>query len=379
MDTIDQTKNKITMIGQSAEIKKILDLIHKVAVSDSTVLISGESGTGKEVVAKAIHAQSLRAEKPFIPINCGAIPEALLESELFGHEKGAFTGAINTRPGRFELAQGGTLFFDEIGEMPYPLQVKMLRAIQEREFERVGGTKVISVDVRILAATNIDLEQAVLEKKFRNDLFYRLNVIPMTLPPLRERKEDIPLLVAHFIAKFNERKQKTITGVSEEARDFLMAYPWPGNIRELENIVERMIVFKDEGVIEVEDLPEKIMETRQAPIAPFRNEPIVLPVNGHAVLQKPEMVEPMADFPPEGVSLPKLVEEFENRLIRQALIRARGVKSQAALLLGLNRTTLVEKMKRRGIEESLPESKKQENAENVMMEENAIEVPQGAP
>ena len=255
---VSQTKKIIDIIGESKAIKKVFDLIDKVADSDSTVLICGESGTGKEVVAKRIHFQSQRADKPFIPINCGAIPEALLESELFGHEKGAFTGAINTRLGRFELANGGTLFFDEIGEMPYPLQVKLLRAIQEREFERIGGTKSIQVDVRILAATNIDLEQAVLEKRFRTDLFYRLNVIPLTLPSLKDRKEDIPLLIAFFLGKFNQRKQTAITGISDDAMRLLMAYPWPGNIRELENIVERVVVLRGEGVVSKEDLPEKI-------------------------------------------------------------------------------------------------------------------------
>ena len=362
------TKNKIEIIGQSPAIKKIFDLIDKVANSDSTVLICGESGTGKEVVAKNIHFQSLRADKPFIPINCGAIPEALLESELFGHEKGAFTGAINTRLGRFELAHGGTLFFDEIGEMAYPLQVKLLRAIQEREFERIGGTKAIQVDVRILAATNIDLEQAVLEKRFRADLFYRLNVIPLTLPSLRDRKEDIPLLIAYFLEKFNQKRQATITGIGDEAMNFLIGYAWPGNIRELENIVERMVVLRGEGLVSIEDLPEKIVETvkGQKPnflvIAPFRD------IFTEAAPQ-PEIVAPdlgdvcvaptLDDFeiPDEGISLPKLVEEFENKLIQKALKKADGVKSRAAILLGLNRTTLVEKLKRRGIEDMVEKVK----------------------
>jgi len=367
-------KNKVDIIGQSPAIKKIFDLIAKVADSDSTVLISGESGTGKEVVAKNIHFQSLRADKPFVPINCGAIPEALLESELFGHEKGAFTGAINTRPGRFELAHGGTLFFDEIGEMPYPLQVKLLRAIQEREFERIGGTKSIQVNVRILAATNIDLEQAVSEKRFRADLFYRLNVIPMTLPSLRNRKSDIPLLIAYFLDKFNKTRQKSITGVGDEALHFLMAYPWPGNIRELENIIERVVILKDgEGLVYKEDLPEKI--TSQQPIdskhnrldfkdnsmqeviasftesviAPFGDLeiPVAAPVSIEAenMLSSHPLGVPF-EIPDEGISLPKLVEAFENSMIQQALKKANGVKSRAAILLGLNRTTLVEKLKR---------------------------------
>ncbi len=376
MDSLQHIKNKVVMIGESPAIKRVLDLVKKVSHSDSTVLISGESGTGKEVVSKMIHFESLRADKPFIPINCGAIPEALLESELFGHEKGAFTGAINTRQGRFELAQGGTLFLDEIGEMSYPLQVKMLRAIQEREFERVGGTKSIQVDVRILAATNMNLEEAVLEKRFRKDLFYRLNVIPITLPPLRDRKPDIPLLIAYFISKFNEKQQKMIEGVTDEARDLLMAYPWPGNIRELENIVERMIVFRDEGVITIEDVPEKITETQPVMIAPFRNESPQISLNGNAPsLHAPVIEEPIIEIPPEGVSLTKLVEEFENRLIKQALVKSNGVKSHAALLLGLNRTTLVEKMKRRGIEDRPPEvpSKPKVEASAVGEEVKAVE------
>ncbi len=352
-------KNKIDMIGQSPSINKVFDLIDKVADSDSTVLICGESGTGKEVVARSIHFKSLRSDKPFIPINCGAIPEALLESELFGHEKGSFTGAINTRPGRFELANGGTLFFDEIGEMPYPLQVKLLRAIQEREFERIGGTKSIQVDVRILAATNIDLEQAVLEKRFRTDLFYRLNVIPMTLPSLRDRKEDIPLLVTYFLEKFNRIKQKAITGIEDDAMNLLMAYPWPGNIRELENIVERIVVLKgDDGLIGIEDLPEKITEKQNERIAPFR-EPqpeVVTPGmdNTPGVIGQARVahtIDTLLEIPDEGISLPQLVENFENEMIKKALKKANGVKSRAAVLLGLNRTTLVEKLKRRGLDE----------------------------
>lgn len=363
---VSQTKKIIAIIGQSQAIKKVFDLIDKVADSDSTVLICGESGTGKEIVAKRIHFQSLRADKPFIPINCGAIPEALLESELFGHEKGAFTGAINTRLGRFELANGGTLFFDEIGEMPYPLQVKLLRAIQEREFERIGGTKSIQVDVRILAATNIDLEQAVLEKRFRTDLFYRLNVIPLTLPSLKDRKEDIPLLIAYFLERFNQRKQTAITGINDDAMRLLMAYPWPGNIRELENIVERVVVLRGEGVVSKEDLPEKItgrnalcgavapsqgshpfweapkIEILAPDLAPDLGDVCVAPTTNFATDFATDF-----EIPDEGISLPKLVEDFENKMIDQALKKASGVKSRAAVLLGLNRTTLVEKLKRR--------------------------------
>lgn len=314
------------LIGGSDGIKKVCALIEKVSETDSTILILGESGTGKELVARTIHYNSPRKSKPLIPINCGAIPENLLESELFGHEKGAFTGASSTRIGRFELADGGTVFLDEIGEMSPTLQVKLLRVLQQREFERVGGTKTIKVDVRIIAATNINLEKAVAEGRFREDLYYRLNVIPIAIPPLRERLEDIPLLAEHFLNHFNRSKKKQMKGFSPEAMDFLLSYRWPGNIRELENLIERLIILKGEGIIDSEDLPEKIMTVRGS--------------DSIACISIPD----------SGINLKDMVEEFENNLIVQALQKAQGVKNRAAQLLSLNRTTLVEKLKKKKLD-----------------------------
>ncbi len=310
------------IVGNSPPMQKVFELIEKVSDSDSTILLQGESGTGKEVIAKTIHFNSPRRDKPLIPINCGAIPEALLESELFGHEKGAFTGAISSRLGRFELAHGGTLFLDEISEMPLSLQVKLLRVLQEREFERVGGTKSIHVDVRIIAATNQDLEEAVAEKKFRKDLFYRLNVIPINVPALREHKEDIPLLIDHFLSKFNTRKGRTIKGITPEALKILMAYSWPGNIRELENLMERIITLRQEGSISPDDIPDKYKKAEAASTAS------------------------LFQFPDEGINFTKVVTEFEVHLLNQALLKSKGVKNRAAQLLQLNRTTLVERLKR---------------------------------
>jgi two-component system response regulator AtoC len=276
-----------------------------------------------------LHFNSLRRDRPLVAVNCSAIPENLLESELFGHEKGAFTGAIAARTGRFELAHGGTLFLDEIGEMSLPLQVKLLRVLQDRCFERVGGVKTIRVDVRIIAATNQDLEQAVEARRFRQDLFYRLNVIPVTIPPLRERRSDIPILIDHFIRSFNESKRAGITGVDREAMAALTQYHWPGNIRELENLVERLVILKQSGMVGLADLPDKIVhsaQARQAPDAEARS------------------------FTSGEVNLVQELERYENRLIMEALRRSNGVTSRAAQLLNLNRTTLVEKMKRKGLD-----------------------------
>ncbi|MBI5747397.1 MAG: sigma-54-dependent Fis family transcriptional regulator [Nitrospirae bacterium] len=314
------------IIGASKSMDKMYEIIERVADSDSTVLIQGESGTGKELVARTIHFNSPRKDGPFIPINCGAIPEGLLESELFGHEKGAFTGAVATRLGRFELANSGTIFLDEVGEMPPALQVKLLRVLQSREFERVGGTKTIKVDIRILAATNQDLEEALKSGKFREDLYYRLNVVQIHIPPLRERKDDVPLLLDHFVAFFNERKKKNIQGFSSDAMKLLMDYRWPGNVREIENLIERLAILKGSGIIEIQDLPEKIST--------------VCPITASG---------PISRFPDEGVDLTMEINEFENRLILSAMEKANGVKSRAAHLLRLNRTTLVEKMKKKGL------------------------------
>jgi DNA-binding NtrC family response regulator len=316
------------VVGDSDAMRRVLEFVEKVADSDSTVLIQGESGTGKELVARMLHFNSSRRDRPLVPVNCGAIPENLLESELFGHEKGAFTGASHTRMGRFELAHGGTIFLDEVAEMPLPLQVKLLRVLQERSFERIGGAKTITVDVRIIAATNQDLEQAVREKRFRHDLYYRLNVIPISIPPLRERRSDIPLLVEHFIARFNRTKQTTVQGVDPDALRTLTAYRWPGNIRELENMIERLVVLKKSGTITVADLPDKIAPQALSTVP----------------------TESCVHFSQQGINLVKELDQYETRLIAEALRQAKGITSRAAQLLQLNRTTLVEKLKRKGLD-----------------------------
>ncbi len=317
--------NKI--IGNSVQIQNVIKFIEKIADTDSTVLIAGESGTGKELVAKTIHYNSSRSNRPFVPLNCAAIPKDILESELFGHEKGAFTGAINTRIGRFELANNSTLFLDEIGELAPSLQVKLLRVLQEKEFERVGGIKTIKVDVRIIAATNKDLEKAVKEGTFREDLYYRLNVIPLNLPQLRKMKEDIPLFVEHLIDEISKRKKKKPPRISPETMDYLISYKWPGNVRELENIIERLIILREGDVINPEDLPERLLDKRQIQGGVIKGQ----------ILSK------------EGVDLNLMLDEIENNMILQALEISKGVKSKAAGLLGLNRTTLIEKMKKKAI------------------------------
>ncbi len=313
------------LIGHSDSMKQILELIEKVADSDSTVLIFGESGTGKELVARAIHYRSNRMDKPLVPINCAAIPGDLLESELFGYEKGAFTGAHKTKVGRFELASGGTLFLDEVGEMSPQLQVKLLRVLQERSFERLGGVKSIKVDVRIIAATNRDLESSIEEGKFREDLYYRLSVIPIQIPPLRDRREDIPLLAEHFLENFNRQKGRDVQGISPRAMEALVQYSWPGNVRELENLMERMVVLKRAGIIDLEDLPEKVRGTGSQDDL------------GRILL------------PESGIHLDAAVHKLEKELILQALKRTGGVKKEAARLLGMKRTTLIQKMKRNNI------------------------------
>jgi len=274
-------------------------------------------------VARAIHFNSPRADAPLIPINCAAIPRDLLESELFGHVKGAFTGAALSRIGRFELADKGTLFLDEIGEMPPELQVKILRVLQEQQFERVGGTKTIQINVRIIAATNKDLEKEIKRGMFREDLYYRLNVIPIHIPPLRDRISDIPLLIRHFLNRFNHERNRNLKGFTKEALQCLESYAWPGNVRELENLVERMIILCEGEWVCIEDIPEKFH-------APMK-------------LQSIRSV----DFPEQGIALNEAVESFENELIIKALKQAGGVKSKAAKLLNLNRTTLLEKIKKK--------------------------------
>jgi sigma-54 specific flagellar transcriptional regulator A len=316
----------LQIIGTSQAIKTIYELTAKVSNCQSTVLILGESGTGKELIAKAIHQNSSRVDKPFIPVNCGAIPTELLESELFGHEKGAFTSAIATRIGRFELADGGTIFLDEIGEMPTILQVKLLRVLQERSFERIGGTKTVNVDVRIIAATNKNLEDAVRDGRFREDLYYRLNVIPIDIPPLRDRIEDIPLLCGFFIEKHAKRFGRAPMTISDEAMKIFTSYAWPGNVRELENTIERLLVLKENDVITPYDLPER-MTGKRIPELPDMGDEDINPFVG-------------------GIDLNAALEEYEKRLILHALELHNGVKSQAAKYLNINRTTLIEKMKR---------------------------------
>ncbi len=312
------------LIGYSDSMREIFDTIEKVSVSDSTVIIYGESGTGKELVARAIHFNSDRRNHPLIAVNCGAIPEELLESELFGHEKGAFTGAIRNRIGRFELAQRGTIFLDEIGDMNPALQIKVLRVIQERQFERIGGVNTINVDVRIIAATNQNLEEAVAAKKFREDLFYRINVIPIHLPTLRERGADIPILADHFLTKFNHLKKKKVEKITPAAMDFFMRYPWPGNVRELQNLIEMLVVMKGSGKIDVEDIPLKMRKR-------------------HGI---EKVGDNRVEVPDEGVNFNERVGNFEKELLLKALEKSGGVKNRAAKLLNLNRTTLVEKLKR---------------------------------
>jgi DNA-binding NtrC family response regulator len=313
-------------IGDSPQMHRVFRIIEKVADTDSTVLILGESGTGKELVAKALHYHSFRRDKPFIPVNCGAIPEELLESELFGHEKGAFTNAIRTRIGRFEMANGGSIFLDEVAEMSPHLQVKLLRVLQEQEFERLGGTRTIKCDVRILAATNKDLDKAVEDGKFREDLFYRLKVIPVSLPNLRERRIDIPLLVHHFLGEITKAKRKKMTGIAKEAMKSLGEYDWPGNVRELENVIERMVILAEGDSLTFEDVPERIAKR---------------PMSGQIVQNA---------ISKDGFSLTDAVNEYEKQIILSALEQTGWVKNRAAKLLKMNRTTLVEKIKKQGIE-----------------------------
>jgi DNA-binding NtrC family response regulator len=438
------------LVGKSRRMQALRDLIQTVAASSSTVLVRGESGTGKELIAQALHHLSPRARKPLIPVNCGAIPEDLLESELFGHVRGSFTGAISDRPGRFLLANGGTIFLDEIGDMSPKLQVKVLRVLQEQELEPVGGAEIIRVDVRVVAATNVDLEHAVETRRFREDLYYRLNVIPIEAPPLREHIEDLPLLARHFLKAFNKRQPRHVEDFSAEVLEVLKRYPWPGNVRELENLVERMTILARGSVVEMDDLPERFRPQSattvspwaggQARFAPASNRfeaagpseaaalfaaasgnrivpavatygetspsgayipsapspvsavsyPFYLPsaassgaaraLEGVTVEERFSMnTAPhslpyaVAGFPEAGgqpvfggveqagsvlpssisigspVDLGDLVDEYERRLIVDALEQSNGVKSRAAKILGIKRTTLVEKMKKKNI------------------------------
>ncbi len=313
------------IIGTSQAMQKVFSRMEKVVATDSTILILGASGTGKELVAKAIHYNGPRKNKPFVAINCGAIPADLLESELFGHVKGAFTSAIADKPGKFEVANGGTIFLDEIGDMPLQLQMKLLRVLQEHEFERVGSSKKIELDVRLISATNVDLQDQIKKGHFREDLYYRLNVIPVHLPSLKERRGDIPQLARYFLEKTCKEMGRQMT-IASDALQAMENYGWPGNVREMENIIERVVALTDSDVIHYTDLPTDIAES----------------------LKETEKIS--TQLTSAGVNLNLLVAELEKDLIQQALLISRGVKARAAELLGLNRTTLVEKMKRLGLE-----------------------------
>lgn len=323
------------IVGTHEGMGAVFNIIEKVSDTDSTVLILGESGTGKELVARALHYNSRRRDKALVTVNCAAIPENLLEAELFGYVKGAFTGAVHNRIGRFDAANRGTLFLDEIGDMSPKLQVKLLRVLQEQRFEPIGSNRTHEVDVRVIAATHQNLEQMVREKKFREDLFYRLNVIPLHVPPLRERKSDLPVLVEHFITQYNEDSQHKVSGISDRALAALLQYEWPGNVRQLENAVERAMVFRKSGKLDLADFPASIVGTASA-------------VNSHQVVTRAPTFTP-PQLPEHGLSFKDAVADFESQLIMQALERTSGNKNRAATLLGMNRTTLVEKMKKRKI------------------------------
>jgi DNA-binding NtrC family response regulator len=314
------------LLGHDAKLLRVFRTVQQVCDTDCSVLITGESGTGKELVARALHAGSGRAAEPFVTVNCAAIPENLLESELFGHVRGAFTGALSPRVGRFVAADGGTLFLDEIGELPLSQQAKLLRAVQEREIIAVGDSKPRKVDVRLIAATHRDLEAMVEEGTFREDLLYRIQVVPIELPPLRERAGDIANLVDAFIARVNVKRRRNVTGITEAAMAALVSYEWPGNVRQLENVVERMVLLRAEGMIDCEDLPTRMQKAVRAQ------------ANAQAL-----------ELPEEGIDLRDAVEQFENKLILQALERTGWNKNRAAAVLRMNRTTLVEKLKKKNL------------------------------
>jgi len=318
---IKKTSDLKTIIGKSEEIQKVFNLVDKVSDTDSTILIVGESGTGKELIARAIHYRSMRANGPFVSINCGALPEGLLESELFGHVKGSFTGAIRDKEGLFKVAQGGTFFLDEIGETSPTIQVKLLRVLQEREVIPVGGTNPLKVDVRIVAATNADLEKAIKQERFRTDLYYRLNVIPVHLPPLRKRRDDVPLLVNHFLGRYNdtvaENRQKAIT---QEAMEVLAAYDWPGNVRELENVVERAVILEESDHITVSALPDKLR---------FRE------ASSQRLITERAQVT---------------LEELEREYLIKVLNDTGWQKKKASAILGINASTLYRKIQRYGLD-----------------------------
>lgn len=359
--TSAQNKTKLfrSLVGKSKQIQYVRHMIEQVAPTEANVLVLGESGTGKEVIARNVHYLSKRGSNTFIPVNCGAIPGELLESELFGHEKGAFTGAINSRKGRFELAEGGTLFLDEIGDMPLQMQVKLLRVLQERTYERVGGSKAIKCDVRVVAATHRNLEEMIVDGQFREDLYYRLNVFPIESPALRDRKEDIPLLLQELVSRM-ERDNAQIK-FTENAMKSLMEHSWAGNVRELSNLVERLMILYPQQVIDLHELPPKyrhldveayepeypdeVLE-REALNALFsdsaRSDDDAEQLNGHTA----ELRDTLTSLPPEGMNLKEYISEMEVSLISQALEQQDWVVARSAEVLGMRRTTLVEKMRK---------------------------------
>ncbi len=323
----EQLRQRFTfdnIIGKSRPMQQVYELIQLAAPAKSNILILGESGTGKELVAKAIHHHSRRAQGPFVTVNSGSMPADLLESNLFGHVKGAFTGAISHKKGLFELANGGSIFFDEIGNIPIDTQSKLLRLIQEKEYMRLGGTETLKADVRIIAATNVDLEEQVNAGHFREDLYYRLNVITVTLPPLRKRTEDVPLLAQHFLAQYARENEKALGEISPQAMELLLDYQWPGNVRELENVVERAVVLSSGDVLDVDLLPHSVRQAESAPLPP-------------------------SSLPSSGISLKDAVSEYERQLIVKALQASGGVQKRAAELLQVKPTTLHEMMKRLAI------------------------------
>ncbi|MBL1433719.1 MAG: sigma-54-dependent Fis family transcriptional regulator [Gammaproteobacteria bacterium] len=331
-----------SLVGNSRKVRLIRDQIDQVAKTDANVLILGESGTGKEVVARNLHYHSSRRDEPFVPINCGAIPTDLLESELFGHEKGAFTGAISARRGRFEVADGGTLFLDEIGDMSTHMQVKLLRVLQERTYERIGSNKTMMADVRIIAATHRNLEEAITEGHFREDLYYRLNVFPIEMPPLRERKDDISLLINEIITRLEHEKRGSVR-LTPATVIALTEYAWPGNVRELANLIERMVIMHPFGVVDVADLPEKYRVHASEillPIGVSSSEPDSIMLDG----------DEMPRLPREGIDLKTHLNMMERHLILQALEDSGGVVAHAANRLKLRRTTLVEKLRKYGLQ-----------------------------
>ncbi len=332
------------LVGSSPAMQQVRRAMAQVVAKDANVLITGESGTGKEVVARALHEQSKRQNGPFVPINCGAIPADLLESELFGHEKGAFTGAVNSRPGRFELAQGGTLFLDEIGDMPLPMQVKLLRVLQERKFERIGGAKTIQADIRVIAATHKNLEVMIAEESFREDLFYRLNVFPIEMPPLRERTDDLVELIAELDRRLQVQGFEAVR-LHRSALVALKQHDWPGNVRELANLIERLAILYPDAEVNVTDLPERFQLNQVQEQSD--NEP---ESESQEDTASSESAQRLDLLPEEGINLKQHLEKIERSLIEQALLRSDQVVARAAESLGVRRTTLVEKMRKYGMQ-----------------------------